>query len=399
MLDAQRPCGRILKKGYIDPWFTSEYQATAPFVFLKVCGHWRAVARSTPLLWSTLNISNYRFDKGTCHPLPLNALVHWLSLSELAPLNLYLTSPHGDNGPELPLGHTEQILQLLARDGHRWQSLSVFIDARMCQALEDIILHQLAQDAFPNFHRLELDTTAARETFDWSTLAQAVSCINSLKELYLVGECLRSPDYALRGVQWGHLITIFLDVPVTVDEAAFYLAHSTTAETVTFNFLLWTDPNVPYPQYTTLPCLKSLTLFGSDESHRLLDVFDFPSLENLSIRITMPRSPLPHALSLNDLMERSRCPLKNLLIVLCCTLSPSDAAEYLLNPQLHNVPQVVLACDYIRGEVEDIARTFKKGVPPIWAWEVKAKGTQNMGWKQEFDKRLDKGARIINSDS
>ncbi|KAJ6472893.1 hypothetical protein C8R47DRAFT_955861, partial [Mycena vitilis] len=65
---------------------------TAPMLFLQICGLWRAIAISTPLLWTRLTVVF-----GFTHFGPGDISDRWLSRACDAPLSLQLYGSSGDN--------------------------------------------------------------------------------------------------------------------------------------------------------------------------------------------------------------------------------------------------------------------------------------------------------------
>lgn len=87
----------------------------APHLLTQICRHWRAVAMSTPRLWSTLFFPDIPETRERCDALFARVPV-WLSLSKCLPLSFVLRIEN-DAPVELP-----QYVALLQKEIHRWRA-------------------------------------------------------------------------------------------------------------------------------------------------------------------------------------------------------------------------------------------------------------------------------------
>lgn len=97
-------------------WKDQTHPRNAPILLTCVSRYWREVAFNTPLLWSSLSLSNAGNSK--IANAYLSALKTWLSLSQSLPLRIKLNTSD-------PLTVKIAYLQLLCGEAERWNEVSL----------------------------------------------------------------------------------------------------------------------------------------------------------------------------------------------------------------------------------------------------------------------------------
>jgi hypothetical protein len=99
----------------------------APLLLTCICSAWRALALSTPALWTSLHLPlEFVFDGGP----PAVSVKDWLERSLRYPLSLSIVGAHNmnrwaeDNTEEVDI-----VMDAIIRSGDRWRSLDLLIEA------------------------------------------------------------------------------------------------------------------------------------------------------------------------------------------------------------------------------------------------------------------------------
>ncbi|KAJ7735007.1 hypothetical protein B0H16DRAFT_135196 [Mycena metata] len=112
----------------------------SPWLLTHISRHWRAVATSTPSLWSTVAISYHPgMDPGGLYPLPM--LETQISRALTLKIHFY-GNETSDPGPQL------EVFKYLSSYSSRWEELSLSITSALALLLSDL------QDRVPSLRRL-----------------------------------------------------------------------------------------------------------------------------------------------------------------------------------------------------------------------------------------------------
>ncbi|KAF5327124.1 hypothetical protein D9619_005049 [Psilocybe cf. subviscida] len=298
------------------------------------------------------------------------ALKHWLSLSRSAPLDISLetTERHDDTFKEASSAHAVAMLHVLANEAHRWRSAALDMDPHLCGVFVDMLLNQFNPGSLPNLKRLEvfaLHDGGIKAPV--KSLARAIGKITSLAELYLILNPDDNMPFILRDIPWGQLTTVYLGMPLTVHQAAFFLAHSTAAVTAIFRCIYDTPVSISNAQRSVLPKLINMTLNGTEGLLTIFDRFDFPCLEDLTVGLHSLTCVKP----LERLMEGSRLSIRRFALHVTTRLSGSELAKYLHVQELRQIPHVEFGnSDILRIAAEAVVH-LKKDIPILWSWNLR----------------------------
>ncbi|KAF5327125.1 hypothetical protein D9619_005048 [Psilocybe cf. subviscida] len=385
-VDNMYPYSRLGLGRYLSVIRRNPYRNCAPFVFLQVCGHWRAVAEATPILWTPLDATTQ-----TLSPTTLVALRHWLSLSQPAPLEFFLdkTNRFVDARKGDASAHVAAMLRVLANEAHRWRSAALDMDPHVAGVFVDMLLNEFHPGSFPNLKRLEIVAFPGNSaSVPLEDLARAIGSVESLKELYLEMKYVPS---LLSDIPWGQLTTVYLGMPLSINEVTSLLTQATAAIEATFGRISGAPTSTWDAQRSTLPELKNLTLTGSESLFNLFNRFDFPRLEQLTITSDSLTCHQP----LEGLIEQPGLPFHRLVLRVSGRLSVSDLTKYLGILKLRRVPHVEFHSWNILDVISGVAQ-LEDDIPALWSWRH-LRRSQCVGWKSQFDHNDSHVARIMPS--
>ncbi|EIW82895.1 hypothetical protein CONPUDRAFT_143001 [Coniophora puteana RWD-64-598 SS2] len=288
-----------------------------PLSLGRVCGAWRNLANTCPVLWARLDIhlpnSSSDWYKTTAHILA--AIEKWTTCSNNRPLALSLVDYGG-----FPPIHLPRIAHALCSHAHRWSSIDLYVSSRCfaplnrllysnnLSALEKLTMHESIEShrsrreiwrPLPNYPRLT--------SLSWAT--------NYVDETLLV--------------DWSHLTELSLLWDPT-ENHIFRYSHmlrilSQVQNLVTLNvgltIELWYDIDHEAVENVVLPRLNTLRIRRPAPLAMVNSFFErlvVPALRNLELDgIAIFHCPAdPWYLSrIAGMLERSQCDLERLSVV------------------------------------------------------------------------------------
>jgi hypothetical protein len=108
---------------FVSPDSNSQPNPYSPLILGAICGRWRAIAWSTPRLWSSISIN---FDRGSLGDI-LQLAREWLSRSGQLPLSISLTAGIDPGLPHL----LPALIDVINRYAYRWRVLDILLPPPM----------------------------------------------------------------------------------------------------------------------------------------------------------------------------------------------------------------------------------------------------------------------------
>ncbi|KAF5326054.1 hypothetical protein D9611_000285 [Ephemerocybe angulata] len=265
---------------------------TAPLLLCRVCRVWRAIATSTPRLWTSLSI-NRNWRKRPHHAL----LQQWFQRASTLPLCLEVsfTSPHKSNPHPY---HDYAVLQLLLSCADRWQRL------RLCTT-DDFLLQAILDNPMPLLHTLEFSSNSAIGNLNiHPTFAP------NLRTVTLLTAPLSLTPLSL---PWNRLTQLSSRYWTDVHAHMEVMRRCPNLESIRVHILHAHSTHTPVLPPLQMPLLKTLEVVALNGSAMglILERLSLPSLSELYL-VVPEESPeygvsgWPKAL-VDSLVERSSC--------------------------------------------------------------------------------------------
>ncbi|KAJ7162268.1 hypothetical protein C8R46DRAFT_1193987 [Mycena filopes] len=271
-----------------------------PLTISHVCGHWRTVSLSMPMLWATIWI-----DRPRAAHIPMVKL--WIERSRTCPLsiNLRQTDPKSCLAYPTSTEHdsTDQIFGLLLPQLHRWQTVDFIFKTDTQQSLLSIPQDEAVALEHVALHLDSWDCTGAE------SLQFVLYSRPSVRSVHL------SPASSRRDVAWSQLTHLDADPECTLETCLGILAACPTLSSAKLTSSAQPDwTHVPFThadQYLTLPSLVDLTIKASRvDLTPFFNRLTLPALRSLTLEYCHVPRALPDQQALHALLERSSCALE-----------------------------------------------------------------------------------------
>lgn len=272
-----------------------QFEQKTPLLLGKVCLDWRAIAWSTPSLWSNVDfcLSKER------HSVRTELLDEWLQRSKAVPLTIRIWSKEKECGYWQSTTPTEMLRILVSHSWH-WENVDLHAPRLWDTALQPI------RDNLPMLDtlRITLPTVSAHHlSFD---MFENAPSLHEVHTTYVYIAEVRLP--------W-HQITIFRGDHLYVDECLTVLWHCPQLKKCYFSPIINDDDLARthlLPEALTHKSLERLDITNTDASliDPLLDLCTLPALRRL--RIECNRHIDDTTVSITPTIRRSACILENL---------------------------------------------------------------------------------------
>ena len=299
---------------------TQPHSQMTPFPLGQVCYYWRSIVLAMGDLWQSLFISPPKMEH-------IPSVEMWLSRAGEYPLSIWLFQSQRPSDQELLA--TDEILSLLVTRFHRWKEITVQLSAVVHQALLNLP------------HGAAVCLEAARmDVRDWDF----TSADNLWRALHSSPRLCR-PEWVNRyrngppnHAPWAQLTHITLAGLVSVDVVLNILQYCTRAVNVTVPHLV--SPRMPSQiSPFVLTQLRSICICTDTELGSLFQNLILPGLVSLDLTYRREAYDLSSSLHLADLLCRSRCRLRTLVLY---AHTKKTITEYLRIPALETLIELRL---------------------------------------------------------
>lgn len=323
-----------------------------PLILSHVCGHWRSVSLSMPMLWATVWI-----DRPRAAHLPMVKL--WIERSRDCPLSINLRQTDPKSFLSFPTASehdlTDDIFALLVPQLHRWQSVD-FVFRTNTQAS---LLSLPGQAAVALEHvALQLDSW---DPCSAESLQCALYSRPSLRSAHLMPGSFQEP------VPWKQLTHLEADPECTLDTCLGILASCPELSSARFTCSAdpdWAHTPFTHPdQYLALPALAALSIKASRiDLSPLLTRLTLPALRSLALDYCHVPRAKPDQQALHALLERSACSIA--AFSLYETARARDDARHIAfldSPHLAPLTDLELHVDVTAGIIEFLTLSGAEG--------------------------------------
>ncbi|EAU87512.2 hypothetical protein CC1G_11731 [Coprinopsis cinerea okayama7 len=279
---------------------THKNSSTNPIQLGHVCGYWRTLSLSMPILWSTIYVSSpNRSD------IPIFAT--WIERSGSSPLHLKIAHSEGN----CPGDAFSEIFHLAFNQQHRWAHIAMCLGA----GAEDPLRALQEESSFPAFPALKSVDIHLK---DWtpagtSRLHAWLGTAPNLQKVLLRN--LWSINHMLSSYPWDRLVDVEL---AYLDSTQLGDVLSTCRNISSLAIHDIVGPLESLSEPITFPQLHRLMIGGAGgaDISVLLDHLELPSLKCLQLPRGFGFDYQPEQASqrLLQLLHRSECKLESLLI-------------------------------------------------------------------------------------
>ncbi|KAH9475161.1 hypothetical protein JR316_0012272 [Psilocybe cubensis] len=312
----------------------SSYEA--PMVLTQVCRTWRAIALSSPRLWSKIHIT-YAYssklkansdsmsepdqdlptvDGDTILRMRCDAVKQWLHRSGSCPISISIM--HTGNNPQRPSrdndesskANTLELFKTIVLFCDRWEKIELIMPADLCSLLGSLI--PVDNLSLLKNVRILIAEHYPMQEHQWDGSGSALLRAPNLREVSLVGWYAKSwrPTMA----QWKHLTHFSCYSPLHVDDCFYLLCHAGKLVRCTLRLLTLKPPNqtIQLHGLAFLPCLHTLSIIGNPAQRRvtaeLVGKINAPRLLSIAYEV-------PETHHNNFTLENAQFPFLHLLEV------------------------------------------------------------------------------------
>ncbi|KAJ6456407.1 hypothetical protein C8R45DRAFT_577828 [Mycena sanguinolenta] len=326
-----------------------------PLTISHVCGHWRSVSLSMPMLWSTIWI-----DRPRVSHIPMVKL--WIERSRTCPLSIHLRQTDPKSCLSFPTSTehdlTDEIFAVLLPHLSRWQTVDLIFKTDTQRSLVSIS----GDEAVALEH-------AALQVDSWDS-AGADSIQSALYFRPSVRSVCLYPSSDQHHVRWEQLTHLEAELECTLETWLSLLASSPTLCSAKFACSAqpdWAAASFTHPEkYLTLPSLVELSIKASRiDLAPLFDRLTLPALRALALEYChVPRS-MPDQQSLHSLLDRSSCVLESFSLHETARMRDIQRhITYLQIPLLASVKDLELKVD-MTNEIVEFLTLGSQGSPPL----------------------------------
>lgn len=230
-----------------------------------------------------------------------------------------------------------------AGDQHlsRWKSISVALTPALSAQLAETLIHKYTMlDCPTGLERIEI---VLLDQFSPTRLLYAIGLIPSLKEMFWRSGYPSSCQTFIELLPLRQLTRVFLHMPISVFEAAMFLARCRTVTHVTLKGICSHSQDTPLSS-ETLPKLAELALCDTQNILAILDSIRCPALKILDINSPVHRPYHQSWKSLRSFIKRSQSDVKCVVIQHSAKLPAVDLTGYLRVGQQFRVPYYLVTC-------------------------------------------------------
>ncbi|TFK34539.1 hypothetical protein BDQ12DRAFT_669293 [Crucibulum laeve] len=243
-----------------------------PMTLSWVSRHWRMVALSDPLLWSSLVIPS----QFKCNVAPAMSIVElWIERSASVPLYFHLQRSHRNSSCKC--NRAAHTLDFLIRHVQSWKSITLEMEELSAQRFIN-----LNQTSVPALESLEIRTQSNYCTDSTTERIIATISSSSFPNLRRFSWQYLGTSPALDTIPWSQLSKISLNNRMSIQECLRYLAQCSQAISIELeNVAPSAQDLLSSSGPTILPNLQQLTLKAYSYSMHLLKQLMTPKLNTL----------------------------------------------------------------------------------------------------------------------
>ncbi|KAJ7678731.1 hypothetical protein B0H17DRAFT_1206653 [Mycena rosella] len=327
-----------------------------PLILSQVCGHWRSVSLSIPMLWATIWVDRPRVAHVAMVKL-------WIERSRNCPLsiNLRQTDPKSCLSFPTTTEHdlTDQIFGLLVPHLHRWHTVDFVFRGDAQHSLLSLPRDEAAALEYVALHVDSWDTTSSE------SLQCALYSRPSLRSIHFM------PGSNQRHVPWKQLTHLEADPECTLDTCLSILASCPALSSAKFTCSAdpdWAHTPFTHPeQYLTLPALVDLSMKASRiDLTPFLNRLTLSALKSLALEYCHVPRAMPDPQALHTLLERSSCNLSGFSLHETARVRDDKRhISYLHSPHMASLADLALKIDMTNNIIEFLTYGGAEGAPQL----------------------------------